>query len=299
MSKQKNVYSKGDKVFFTINYIFLSFCFLIVIIPLINVISSSLSSPAALISGKVFILPVEPSLFAYKKIVTNPDLINGYLNSLFYTIVGTVVNIILTIMAAYPLSRKDFYGRNVITGMFVFTMLFNGGMIPNYLLVKNLNLYDTRWALIIPGALSVWNVMIARNFFQTTIPNELIEAAEIDGASDIKVIFSVILPLSAPIIAVLSLFYAVGHWNSYFGGFLYLKSKNLFPLQVVLRNILLNAQIIETMADIPSQEQLNMMSIVEVLKYAIIVFASLPVILLYPIVQKHFVKGVMVGSLKG
>jgi ABC-type glycerol-3-phosphate transport system permease component len=299
MSKQKIVYSKGDKVFFTINYIFLSFCFLIVILPLINVISSSLSSPTALITGKVFILPVEPSLFAYKKIVTNPDLINGYLNSLFYTVVGTSVNIILTIMAAYPLSRKDFYGRNVITGMFVFTMLFSGGMIPNYLLVKNLHLYDTRWALIIPGALSVWNVMIARNFFQTTIPNELIEAAEIDGASDIKVIFSVVLPLSAPIIAVLSLFYAVGHWNSYFGGFLYLKSKNLFPLQVVLRNILLNAQIIETMADIPSQEQLNMMSIVEVLKYAIIVFASLPVILLYPIVQKHFVKGVMVGSLKG
>lgn len=299
MAKQGIANSKGDRVFYIINYIFLAFCFLVIIFPLINVISSSLSSPNALISGKVFLLPVEPSLFAYKKILTNPDLTNGYLNSIYYTVVGTIINIILTIMCAYPLSRKDFYGRNLVTGILVFTMIFNGGMIPNYLLVKSLHMYDTRWALIIPGAMSVWNVMIARNFFQTTIPVELIEAAEIDGASDFKVIGSVILPLSAPIIAVLSLFYAVGHWNSYFGGFIYLKSKSLFPLQVVLRNILANAQIIETMADIPTQDQLNMMSLVEVLKYAIIVFASIPVLLLYPLVQKHFVKGVMVGSLKG
>lgn len=299
MAKNTITNGKGDTIFYVINYVFLTFCFLMIIFPLINVISSSLSSPNALIAGKVFLLPVEPSLFAYKKIITNPDLTNGYMNSIFYTVVGTAVNIVLTIMCAYPLSRKDFCGRNIITGILVFTMIFNGGMIPNYLLVKDLHMYDTRWALIIPGAMSVWNVMIARNFFQTTIPVELIEAAEIDGASDFKVIGSVILPLSAPIIAVLTLFYAVGHWNSYFGGFIYLKTKTLFPLQVVLRNILSNAQAIQNMADIPSEDQLNMMSMVEVLKYAIIVFASIPVLLLYPLVQKHFVKGVMVGSLKG
>lgn len=299
MIKNKIANSKGDNVFYFINYIFLAFCFLMILFPLMNVVSSSLSSPNALIAGKVVIFPVEFNLNAYKNIVTNSDLINGYLNSIYYTVVGTSLNIVLTIMCAYPLSRKDFCGRNIITGILVFTMIFNGGLIPTYLLVKDLHLYDTRWALIIPGAMSVWNVMIARNFFQTTIPTELIEAAEIDGASDFKVIGSVILPLSAPIIAVLTLFYAVGHWNSYFGGLIYLKTRSLFPLQVVLRNILSNAQVIQDMAGIPTAEQLNMLSMVEVLKYAIIVFASVPVILLYPLVQKHFVKGIMVGSLKG
>jgi putative aldouronate transport system permease protein len=299
MERRNIKLSFSDRLFHVINNIFLTIVLLLVIFPLINVVSQSLSSPNAVITGKVFLWPVEFTIDAYRRIVTSPDLIGGFKNSFFYTIVGTALNVTLSIMAAYPLSRKDFYGRKFIIGMFVFTMMFSGGLIPSYLLVKNLGMYNTRWALIIPNALAVWNVMIARSFFQNTIPDELYEAAELDGASDIKLIFSVILPLSKPIIAVLTLFYAVDHWNSYFNGLIYLKSKNLLPLQVVLRNILANAQAIEQMADIASEDQIKSLALVEVLKYAIIVFASLPVILLYPLVQKHFVKGVMVGSLKG
>ena len=289
----------SDRVFHVINYIYLFLALLIVLFPLINVVSQSLSSPNAVITGKVFLWPIEPTLDAYRRIFENNDLMMGFGNSIFYTVVGTSINLIMTIMAAYPLSKKDFYGKNVIIGIFVFTMMFNAGLIPNYLLIKSLGLYNTRWVMVIPNAMSVWNVMIARTFFKNTIPEDMCEAAELDGASDIETIISIILPLSTPIIAVLTLFYAVGHWNSYFSGLIYLQSKHLLPLQVVLRNILASTQIIEQMTGAITEEQAKSLALVEVLRYAIIVFASLPVIILYPFIQKYFVKGVMIGALKG
>jgi ABC-type glycerol-3-phosphate transport system permease component len=290
----------ADRVFSFINYIFLTFAFLVVIFPLLNIVSQSLSSPGPVLAGRVLFWPMDFTLLAYEKIVSHPDLINGFLNSMFYTTAGTIVNVVLSIMAAYPLSRKDFHGRKFFIGMFIFTMLFSGGMIPTYLVVKSLGLYNTRLALILPNALTVWNVMLARTFFQNTIPGELYDAAEIDGASDFQVLGRVVLPLAVPIVAVLTLFYAVEHWNSFFNGLIYLRTKELLPLQVVLRNIMANAQELETMTSLTTgAADAQVLAIIEVLKYAIIVFASLPVLILYPFVQKYFVKGIMVGSLKG
>ncbi|HEY8422792.1 MAG TPA: carbohydrate ABC transporter permease [Thermoclostridium sp.] len=291
--------SISDSVFKIINYTFLFICFMIVIFPLMNVVSTSLSSPKAVAAGKVWIWPVEPSLVAYEKILGNKQIWTGFYNSFFYTFFGTLINVILTIMAAYPLSRKDFFGRQAIISIFVFTMMFSGGMIPTYLLIKDLGLINTRWAMIIPNALTVWNVMLARTFFQNTIPVELYEASELDGASDTVIITKVVIPLSAPILAVLTLFYAVGHWNSYFNALLYLKSQELMPLQVVLRNFMSSVNLIQNMLGPITKEQAELISLVDVMKYAIIVFASIPVIILYPFVQKHFVKGVMIGSIKG
>lgn len=299
MNTKQIKYSGSDRVFYIINHTFLFFALVIVFFPLMNVVAQSLSSSNAVITGKVFIWPVEFSLDAYKRIFNNSDLLNGFANSLYYTVIGTMINVTLTVMAGYPLSKKDFYGKQMIIGMFIFTMIFSGGLIPSYLLVKNLGLYNTRWAILIPNAMSVWNVMIARTFFQNTIPDELCESAEIDGASDIRIMASMILPLSKPIIAVLTLFYAVDHWNSYFNAMIYLQNKSLLPLQVVLRNILADAKMIEEMANIVSEQQTNSLALVEVLKYAIIVFASIPVLLMYPFVQKHFTQGIMIGSLKG
>ena len=299
MSAKKIRYSHSDRIFYVINHTFLLLSLLVVLFPLLNVIAQSFSSPNAVITGKVYIWPVDFSLDAYKRIFNNSDLLMGFGNTFFYTIFGTIINVTLTVMAGYPLSKKDFYGKGVIIGMFIFTMIFNGGLIPSYLLVKNLGLYNTRWAIIIPTAMSVWNVMIARTFFQNTIPDELCESAEIDGASDIRIIMSMILPLSKPIIAVLTLFYAVDHWNEYFNPMIYLQNKSLLPLQVVLRNILADAKMIEEMANIVNEQQTNSLALVEVLKYAIIVFASIPVLIMYPFVQKYFTQGIMIGSLKG
>jgi ABC-type glycerol-3-phosphate transport system permease component len=204
----------------------------------------------------------------------------------------------MTIMVAYPLSRPDFIGRNIITKLFVFTMIFTAPLIPTYLNIRNLGMLDKIWAVTIPGAISVYNMIIARTFFQNSIPDEMIKAAELDGASDIQIIFMIILPLSKAVLAVLVLFYAVGHWNAYFDAMIYFNSQSKFPLQLALRDILSNARAIENMTNI-SMEQSMRLATVEVMKYAIIVFGSLPVICLYPFVQKYFVKGVMIGSLKG
>jgi len=216
-----------------------------------------------------------------------------------YTVTGTIINITLTMMAAYPLSRKELSGREVIIAFLFFTMIFEGGMIPTFLVVRDLGMYNTRWAMIIPTTLSVWNVMIAKSFFQNTFPSELYEAAEIDGCSELGIFLKIVLPLSGSIIAVLVLFYAVGHWNSYFNGLIYIKDKNLQPLQVVLRNILASTQYMSEMVDQMTTEQLNRLSLVEVMKYAIIVAGNLPVAILYPFIQKHFTKGIFIGSIKG
>ena len=300
MKKEKRVagLSRNDKIFTILNYIFLSICAIIVLYPLIYVVSSSFSSSSAVITGRVWLFPVEPSLLGYTTILQDPTIITGYINSVFYTFFGTVVNIFLTLLAAYPLSRKGFFGRNFFMALFVFTMLFSGGLIPTYILVNDLGLYDSRLAMIIPNALNVWNVIIARTYFVTSIPAELYEAGEVDGCSDIGFIGKVILPLSKPILAVLVLFYAVAHWNSYFQALIYLRDPNLYPLQIILRNILIQNQIQETMIH-NVEAIMRYQGLAELLKYSLIVVASLPVLILYPFVQKYFIKGIMIGAIKG
>lgn len=287
----------GDRVFVGCIYFLLALVLVVVCYPLIFIVSSSFSSPAAVSQGRVWLLPVEPSLAGYYAVFNNSKIMLGYGNSAFYAVMGTIIGVSLTVMLAYPLSRKDFYGRNVIMMVLVFTLLFSGGLIPTYMLIKSLHLLDTRWVMIVPGAVAVFQVIIARTFFQTTIPDELAEAAEIDGCSDVKFITAIVLPLSKPILAVMSLMYAVGFWNSYFDALIYLKDPNLFPLQLVLRSlIVLNTQDPSMMQD--ASKFAERQGLAELLKYSLIVVASLPVLIIYPFVQKHFVKGVLIGSLK-
>ncbi|PYI56217.1 carbohydrate ABC transporter permease [Paenibacillus flagellatus] len=290
--------SAADRLFLTLVYAMLTLVLFVILVPLVHIVSASFSSPEAVTSGRVWLWPVEFSLEGYKAVFRNSNILTGYANSLYYAVVGTFVNVAMTVMIAYPLSRKTFYGRHAIMIALAFTMFFDGGLIPNYMVVKWLGLLDTRWAMIIPGAFAVFQVIVARTFFQTTIPDELAEAAEMDGCSDMTFIRKVVLPLSKPILAVMTLMYAVGHWNAYFGALIYLKNADLFPLQIFLRNILILNSVDPTMVanvnDLLVQQGLK-----DLLKYSLIVVASAPVLLIYPFVQKHFVKGVMIGSLKG
>lgn len=287
----------GDRFFDLLNTIFLMLCVLIVIYPLIYIVSASFSSAQAVTSGKVWLWPVDISLKGYKTVINYPGIWNGYLNSIYYTVLGTTINLILTVLAAYPLSRKDFYGRNFLMFMFTFTMLFSGGIIPTYLIVNKLGLINTRWAMVLPNAIAVWNVIIARTYFQSTIPKEMLEAAKIDGCTDFKFLVSVVIPLSKPILAVLTLFYAVMHWNAFFNALIYLKDKDLQPLQMLLREILVQNEIDMTNMDVETATKLQGMK--DLLKYSVIIVATVPVLMIYPFVQKYFVKGVMIGAIKG
>jgi putative aldouronate transport system permease protein len=290
--------TRGDKIFLVCNYVLLTLVVVIVLYPLIYILSSSFSSGDAVRSGKVWLFPVDPSLMGYKAIFQNPNIMTGYLNSIFYTICGTIISVLLTIMLAYPLSKSTFFGRNFIMVMLVFVLLFDGGLIPYYLTVKNFGLLDTRWAMIIPNAIAIWQVIITRTFFQMSIPNELSEAAELDGCSDWGFLMKVVVPLSKPIIAVLVLMYAVSQWNSYFDALLFLKSQDLFPLQIVLRNILILNSVNNNMMMNIEELQVKQ-GLQHLLKYSLIVVSSAPVLILYPFVQKHFVKGILIGSIKG
>ena len=290
--------SLGDRVFLAANNVFLTLCLVVVVYPLLVVLSSSFSSPDAIVAGRVWLLPVQPSLEGYRRVFDSSQIWIGYKNSIIYTVFGTSINIVLTIMAAYPLSRKDFAGRNLIMALFTFTLLFHGGLIPRYLVVKNLGILDTVWAMVIPQALGVWNVIIMRTYFQTTIPEELNEAAELDGCRDSTFVLKVVLPLSGPIVAVMVLFYAVLHWNTYFDALIFLRTASRFPLQIALRNILvLNQMDPEMFEDIDTMVLLQNMK--DLMKYAVIVVASAPVLALYPFVQKYFVRGIMIGAIKG
>lgn len=291
--------SNGDRVFTAINYVVLLLFTLSVLYPLLYVLSASFSSSSAVMSGRVWLWPVEPTLAGYKAVLEYKYIWVGFANSLFYAGVGTIVNVVFTIMAAYPLSRNDFEGRNVFMMLFVFSTMFSGGLIPSYLLVKDLGLLDSRWALIIPSALSVWNAIMMRTYFKSSIPNELLEAAQIDGSSDIRFVTRIVVPLSGPIIAVIALFCAVGYWNQYFSAVIYLSSKDLYPLQVVLRDILIQNEVNISMLSSSITDIVERNGLRELLKYSLIVIASAPVLIVYPFVQKHFVKGIMIGSLKG
>jgi len=289
--------SVGDKAFLITIYIVLTLVVIAVLYPLIFIISSSISSPAAVTSGRVWLWPVDISFKGFKVLLNTPEIITGYGNSIFYTAAGTLISITLTVMVAYPLSRKGLFGRNMLMMIITFTMIFNGGLIPTYLVVKEMNLIDTRWALLIPNAIWVWQVIIARSFFQSSIPEELLEASEIDGCSDMRFIWSVVLPLSKPILAVLVLMYAVGQWNAYFDALIYLKSADLFPLQLVLRSIIIQNNSAGGAMDVGKLVEKQQLS--ELLKYSLIVIATLPVLVIYPFVQRYFVQGMLVGSVKG
>nr|WP_245600178.1 carbohydrate ABC transporter permease [Paenibacillus harenae] len=279
-------------------YVSLSLTVLIVVYPLVFVISASFSDPSHIMKGNVWLWPVEFTLDSYTKVFQNKNILNGYLNTIVYTVVGTAINLLLTTIIAYPLSRKDFAGRNVITGFMVFTMFFSGGMIPTYLLVRDFGMLNTIWALVIPGAVSVWNVVIMRTFFQSSIPYEIQESAQIDGCSNIRILLRIVLPLSMPILAVMTLFYSVGHWNAFFNALIYMTDRGRFPLQLFLREILIQHEMTD-MVQVQDESLVKHMMQVEGLKYAVVVVANLPVLLLYPFLQKYFVKGVMVGALKG
>lgn len=290
--------SRGDLVFSIINYLFLILLSLLVLYPLIYVLSSSFSSPQAVTTGKVWLYPVEPTLVGYKQVFKNPNVLRGYWNSIVLTVLGTSVNIVLTVMLAYPLSVRDFVGRKLITAIVTFTMLFNGGLVPTFIVVNKLHLFNTIWALILPTSISVYNTIIARTYFQSSIPYDLYESATLDGCSDIRYIFTVVLPLSKAILAVLVLYYAVGHWNSYFNALIYLKDSDKYPLQVVLRSIIIEAN--EDQSNMVDVDQLLVrQGLNNLLKYCLIVVASVPMLILYPFIQKYFVKGVMIGALKG
>ncbi len=290
--------SAFDRIFMMGNTAILLIFTLIILLPLIFIVAASFSSAEAVIAGKVTLWPVDFSLLGYETIFEHKKVWNGFANSLFYTFFGTIFNVFMTIIAAYPLSRQDLIGRRVITFAFIFTMLFSGGLIPTYMVVRDLGLLNTRWAMILPTGIGPFNLLITITFFRSTIPPELIEAARIDGASDFRTFRSIVLPLARPIIAVLVLFYAVNtHWNTYFLALIYLKSQELFPLQIVLREILIensiDASMLIDIEDLVAREGLR-----ELLKYSLIVVASVPVMIIYPFVQKHFVKGMMIGSVK-
>ena len=289
--------SFSDRVFMFFVYLFLVLVLLVVLYPVIYIVSASFSDPNAVTAGKVWLYPVDFSLRGYQVTFQNPQIVTGYLNSLFYTVVGTFISVVLTVFVAYPLSRRDLYGSNFLMFLVTFTLIFSGGLIPTYLVVKQLGMIDTRWALLIPQAVAAFQVIIARTFFRATIPEELVEAAELDGCNDLQFLWAVVLPLSKPIIAVLALMYAVSQWNGYFDALIYLKSSDLQPLQIVLRNILILNTTASGSMDAAAMAQRRQLA--DLLKYCLVVVGSVPVLLIYPFVQRYFVRGILIGSIKG
>ena len=291
-------FGRGDRIFSIFIYIFLTFCLLAVLYPLLYVVAASFSDPQAVSTGKVWVWPVCPTILAYETVFGYRNIRTGFVNSFAYVIGGTTLSLVGTISAAFPLSRKEFAGRGVLTFMFALTMYVSGGLVPTYLLVSKLNMLDTYWAMVLPGMVNVWHVIMCRTYFRTTIPEELYEAAEIDGCSDFVYLIRIALPLSTPILAVLGMYTAVGIWNSYFDAMIYLSDSKLYPLQITLRSILMLGEV--EMSAIDDAEAIqSMQALSTLLKYAVIVVASVPMMIIYPFVQRFFIKGVMIGSIKG
>ncbi|WP_433707150.1 carbohydrate ABC transporter permease [Paenibacillus illinoisensis] len=295
--------TRQDKIFLTLNYFYVTIAFLLVAYPLVYMISASISNPKEVASGAMWLFPKDITFEGYERVLQDQRIWSGYANTILYTVVGTAVNLAFTIPAAYALSRKDLVGRGFFMGVFMFTMFFGGGLVPSYLLIKELGMINSMWALILPSAASVWNIIVSRTFFQGTIPSELQEAAQIDGCSNFKLFFKIVLPLSMPIIAVMALFYGVGHWNSYFSAMIYLNDSAKYPLQLVLRQILvlqeMSAQGSGMMDGSSASALNNKAEVAALVRYAVIIVSTLPVIIIYPFLQRYFVQGVMIGSVKG
>ena len=292
--------SSADKVFIIFNTLFILAITAIVLYPLLFILSASISSPASVNTGEMWLIPKEMTFEGYKRVFQNSSIWNGYKNTIIYTTSGVAVHLLILLPCAYALSRKGVPYKKAIMWFFLFTMFFNGGLIPTYLLIKDLGMINTTWAMIIPNALGVWSIIVARAFFQQNIPNELIEAAEIDGANDFYIFAKLVLPISAPIIAVMALFHGVGLWNQYFNGLMYLNDLNMYPLQLVLREILILNQMDEQMAmsGIDFESYAETARIADIVKYAVMIVSALPLLIVYPFLQRYFVKGVLVGSIK-
>ena len=287
--------SRQDRVFDAINLILMILLLFIFIWPLWFVLIASFSDPMRVLNGEVLILPVDFNVSAYKELIRRGDIWLSYLNSIFYTVAGTALNMVFTVCAAYPLSRKTFVIRNYVMTFFLITMYFSGGLIPLYVLLRGLHLIDSRLCLILGGAISVYNMLIVRNYFMNSIPSALREASMLDGANSAQDLIHVVLPLSKPVLAVVTLYYAVGHWNDYYSALVYITSPNKYPLQLVLRDILSNVTVSSESASTIEDK----VRLAQTLKYSSIIAAMIPVLMLYPVIQKHFVNGVMIGAVKG
>jgi len=293
-------FSLSDQAFDIVNKIFVSLIVLVIIYPLIFVISASISDPVAVSTGRMWLWPVDITFAGYKRVFSNDAIWLGYRNTIFYTLLGTIVHLVVLLPCAYALSRKEVMGRKYLLWIILFTMMFNGGLIPTYLVIKTLGMVDTIWAIVIPGVVGAWSILVARTFFQQTIPDQLVEAAKIDGASDFYIFLRVVLPLSMPIIAVMALFHGVSLWKQYFTALIYLSNEKLYPLQLILRQILVVSEINPDGGGGPGEmeslvEQVKTASLV---KYAVIIVSSLPLLIIYPFLQRFFVKGVLIGSVK-
>ncbi len=293
--------SKTDAVFIGFVYTVVGLFTLLVLYPLVYVISCSFSSPEALVAGKVFFWPVDPGLKGYEAVFKTSQVWVGYFNSIRYTLTGTLLSVFVTMCAAFPLTRREFPSRKAVTWFYAITMFIGGALIPSYLLVKSLGLMNTMWALILPGLTNAWSIIIARTFIKSSIPEELYEAASADGCDYFTFYFQIVLPLSKAIMAVLALGYATGMWNSYFGALLYISKPDRYPLQLILKNILVSNIVDFTAMDrMPSiKDMMERKYISELLKYSLIVVSSVPLMIFYPFIQKYFIKGVMIGSIKG
>ena len=293
---------RSDVIYDTILFILLSLVFLVVAYPLYFVIISSVSDPIAVSNGEVTFYPIGFTLGGYLEVFKTNTVVRGFPNSLLYTVCGVSVNLLVTLPTGYALSRKDFALKKFVTFFYMLTMFIGGGMMPTYLIVKQTGLLNSMWALIIPGAMGVYNMIVAKTFFSTNIPLELMEAARLDGCGNTRFFFHIVLPLSGAITAILVLYYGQGHWNSYFSALLYINDREKWPLQLELRNILLlntNTMTKEFITEEMRKEQARREALANMMKYSLIIISSIPMLIVYPFVQKHFVKGVMIGSVKG
>ncbi|GIP36696.1 carbohydrate ABC transporter permease [Paenibacillus sp. J2TS4] len=292
--------ARSDRIFDIGNKALVWFFILIIIYPLIYILSASISDPNYVNSGRMWLIPRGITFEGFIRVFNSTEIWSGYRNTIFYTLLGTFINLAVTLPCAYALARQELVGRVVIMGLLIFTMFFDGGLIPTYLLVRDLGMINTIWAMVIPGAASVWNIIVTMTFFRVTIPRGLEEAAEIDGASVFRTFFQIVLPLSAPIIAVMALFYGVGHWNQYFAGLIFLSDRELFPLQLILRDILIQQEMTaELMIQGANPEAIGEQArIANVIKYAVMIVSAAPLLLIYPFLQRFFLKGVMIGSIK-
>lgn len=296
MKKSTKIKNKQDRWFYFFCYAVVTILTLLVLYPIVYIISASFSNSDMVALGKVWLWPVDFSLASYKIILKHGRVWTGYKNTILYTAAGTLINVAITLICAYPMARKNLWGRRAIMFFFTFTMMFSGGMIPSYILVKQLGMLNTRWAMVIPGAMNVYNMVVCRTFIENNIPDEMLEAAKIDGCNNTQFFFQMVLPLSKAIIAVMALWYGVGHWNSYFGAFLYLRDQDLYPLQIFLKEILIVSQKLNS-ADVLDEEVTT--TVYQTLKYCVVVVASAPLFCVYPFVQKYFQEGALLGSVKG
>ncbi|WP_168120114.1 carbohydrate ABC transporter permease [Paenibacillus sp. HB172176] len=292
----------SDRAFAFFNHVFIGLLLIVILYPLIYIISASISDPVMVNSGKMWLLPKKMTMEGYMRVFENREIWSGYLNTVMYTVLGTLLNLLITLPCAYALSRRGVAGRNAVMALLVFTMFFSGGLIPTFLLVKSLGLLDSIWAMLLPNAAAVWNIIVTRTYFQISIPNEMLEAGEIDGGSPFRLFLSIVLPVSKPIIAVMALFYGVGHWNQYFNAMLYLSNRDLFPLQLILREILILEEMSVSMLMNGSgdlEAMAEQARVADIVKYAVMIVSMLPLLVAYPFLQRYFVKGFLIGSLKG